>query len=281
MRDVEEGVRLVAFQHPLVDRAGDDVARRELAVGMNFAQELLPVGVGDSSALAPKRLGQEEAAPGVQERGRVELDVLEVQQARPRAPRHREAVAAGAGRVRRVQVDLAEASGREDRLARQAGRDGAAVLALEQVRADDDRGVIPVGRIDRVVGERQQIDRRRLEEPPDVLLAAAGLDERPLDRGAGLVLDVENARNRVRSLERPVEARAFAVEGNLRAPRREASGRGRAPPARSARRPPASRCRRRRARCRRRASRACRRGAARRCRPARRGCSTRGPRPRA
>ena len=69
--------------------------------------------------------------------------------------------------------------------------------------------------IDRVVRERQQIDRRRLEAPLDVLLAVAGLDERPLDRGAGLVLDVEDPRNPVRSLERPVEARALAVEGNL------------------------------------------------------------------
>ena len=45
-------------------------------------------------------------------------------------------------------------------------------------------------------------------------LPAAGLDQGLLDRSARLVLDVEDARNRVRALERPVEARALAVEGH-------------------------------------------------------------------
>ena len=53
------------------------------------------------------------------ERGRMELDVLEVQEPRARAPRHRDAVAARALRVGRVQVDLPEAAGREDRLPRE------------------------------------------------------------------------------------------------------------------------------------------------------------------
>jgi hypothetical protein len=93
-------------------------------------------------------------------------------------------------------------------------RDGAG-LALEQVRADDDRRVVPVGRIDRVVRERQQIDGRRLEAPVDVLLPVAGLHERPFDRRAGLVLDVEDAREPMRALERPVEPGALPVEGHL------------------------------------------------------------------
>ena len=42
VRDVEERVGLVPLEHPLVDRAGDDVARRELAVGMDALQELVP-----------------------------------------------------------------------------------------------------------------------------------------------------------------------------------------------------------------------------------------------
>src|SRR5262249_8902974 len=51
-----------------------------------------------------------------------------------------------------------------------------------------------------------------LEAPADAGLAVARLEERPLDRRAGLVLDVENARDRVPALARPVETGALAVE---------------------------------------------------------------------
>ena len=145
----------------------------------------------------------------------MELDVLEIQKARARAPRHREAVAARARGVRRVKVDLAEASGREDRLARDVRRHGAGP-PLEDVRPDDDRRVVAVGRHDGVVGQRQEVDRRGLEAPADVLLAAAGVDERALDRGSRFVLGVENARDRVRSFQSPVEAAVLPVEGDLK-----------------------------------------------------------------
>ena len=51
----------------------------------------------------------------------MELDVLEVQKARTRAARHREAVSPRALRISGVQVDLAEPAGREDRLAGEMG----------------------------------------------------------------------------------------------------------------------------------------------------------------
>ena len=87
---------------------------------------------------------------------------------------------------------------------------------LEDVRPDDDRREVAVGRHDGVVGKRQEVDRRGLEAPADVLLAAAGVDERALDRGSRFVLGVENARDGVRSFESPVEAAVLAVEGDLK-----------------------------------------------------------------
>ena len=228
-------------------------------------------------APSPRRASVRSRRPfGCSERRRVELDVLEVQEPRAGAPRHREAVAARAGGIRRVEIDLAEAAGREDRLAGDVRRHGAG-LPLQDVRADDDRRVVAVGRIDGVVRQRQEVDGRRLEAPADVLLAPAGVDERPLDRRAGFVLDVEDARHRVRALERPVEPAAFPVEGDLELLDEElldevgalagdqgyglggAEAVARALDVRGEH------------------SRACRRGAGRRCRPARRTCSTRAP----
>jgi hypothetical protein len=214
VRDVEQRVGLVAFEHPLVNRARHDVARRELAVRVDVAEELLAGGVGDPRALAAQRLGEEQASARVQQGGRVELDVLEVQEPGARAPRHRESVAARARRIGRVQVHLPEAAGREDRLVRPVRGHGAR-LALEEVRADDRRRAIALRGVHRVVREREQVDRGRLDAPGHVLLAAARLDQRAFDGRAGLVLDVQHACGRVGALERPVEAAVLAVERNL------------------------------------------------------------------
>ena len=213
VRDVEKDIRLVLLEHALVDGARDDVAGRELPVGVDLLEERLSRDVRDAGALAAQRLGQKQASFRMHERGRVELDVLEVQEPCAGAPRHREAVSAGSGRVGRVQIDLAEAARGEDRLAREVRRDAVAV-AREQVRADDGRRVVPVGGIGRVVREREQIHRRRLEQPADVLLLAARLEQRALDGSARRVLDMQDPGHRVRPLERPVEACPVAVEGH-------------------------------------------------------------------
>ena len=186
----------------------------ELAVRVELVEERAAGNVGDARALSTEGFRQEEAAPSVDEGGRVELHVLEVQEPRPGPARHRETVTPGARGVGRVKVDLAEAAGRQDRLAGQVRRDGSA-LALQQVRADDRGSVVAIGRVDGVVREGEQVDGRRLEPPPDCLLPPAGLDQRPLDRGAGRVLDMEDAWHRVRALERPVEAVALPIEGDL------------------------------------------------------------------
>ena len=211
VRDVEERVGLVPFEHALMDRARHHVAGGELGVRMHLVEKRVPGGVRDPGTLAAQGLGQQEAPLRMDERGRMELDELEVQEPRAGAPRHRDAVSPGALRVGRVEIDLSEAAGREDRLAREK-RPHLAGLALEQLGSHDGRRVVPIGRIERVVGERQKVDRCGPNEPPHVLLPSARVDESAFDRRSRFVLDVQDPRHRVGSLERPVEVGALPVE---------------------------------------------------------------------
>src|SRR5262249_48631587 len=64
----------------------------------------------------------------------------------------------------------------------------------------------------RVVRQCEQVDCRRLEQPLDLGLSSHRLDEGPFDRRSGLVFDVQHARNRMTSLERPMKAGAVPVE---------------------------------------------------------------------
>ena len=178
---------------------------------MHLVEKRVPGGVRDPGTLAAQGLGQQEAPLRMDERGRMELDELEVQEPRAGAPRHRDAVSPGALRVGRVEIDLSEAAGREDRLAREK-RPHLAGLALEQLGSHDGRRVVPVRRIERVVGERQKVDRCGPNEPPHVLLPSARVDESAFDRRSRFVLDVQDPRHRVGSLERPVEVGALPVE---------------------------------------------------------------------
>ena len=86
----------------------------------------------------------------MEESGWVELDVLEIQEARSRSPRHRDPVAARSLRVGRVQVHAPEAARREDRLPGEE-RPDLAGRALEQVGADGRGRAIAVGGIGGVV----------------------------------------------------------------------------------------------------------------------------------
>ena len=116
--------------------------------------------------------------------------------------------------IGRVEIDLAEAARRQDRLAGELRRDGAR-LPGKQVGADHRRLAVPVGGKGRVVGKGQQVHGRRCQLPRDRGVAPAGFQERLLDRHPGFVLDVEHARERVPALERPVEVAGLAIERNL------------------------------------------------------------------
>ena len=196
---------LVALEHALVDRAGHDVARRERPHGVHGAQELPAGGIGDPGAFAAKGLCEEQASLRMEQRRRMKLNVFEVQETRPGPARHGDSVAPRAARVGRVEIHLPQPAGREDRLARQLGADLSAV-PIEQVCAGDRRRPVALRGIGRVVGERQQIHGRRGEAPLNVLLPAAGVEQRPFDGHPRLVLDVEDARHRMAALESPVKA---------------------------------------------------------------------------
>ena len=91
------------------DRAGDHVTRRQRSVRVVIIHEAAAGGVHEVAALAAHRLAGED--------GRVELHVLQVDHARAHAVAHRHAMAVRAREVGRVQVDLAQAAGRQHRLA--------------------------------------------------------------------------------------------------------------------------------------------------------------------
>jgi hypothetical protein len=98
--------------HLEVDRAGDDVARRQFHALVVRSHEARSVRQLEVPALAAQRLGDQEAALlRVVQAGRVELDELHVADAAAGAPGHRDAVAGGGVGVAGVAIDLADATG--------------------------------------------------------------------------------------------------------------------------------------------------------------------------
>ena len=111
-----------------MDRARDGVARLQLV------DEALAGGVVQRRALAAHRLGDEEAlaAADPDDRGRVELDELEVGEVGARGARQQQAGAVGAGRVGRARPQRRGAARREDHGAR---ADDAPVVAGDRADA--------------------------------------------------------------------------------------------------------------------------------------------------
>ena len=205
--DVEVRARRARLVHHLVDAARDDVARRQRAVRVVVEHELAPAGVHQPRALAAQRLRQQEPLAAVIERRRVELHELHVEAARARPVRHRHAVAAGPARVRRVQVDAAQAAGREDGLLRQQRLHLPGRL-IEDVCADAGRRRVDVERVARVVGEGEQIHRGLSGEDRRARLAAHGREHGLLDGAPGAVGVMDDAREGVRGLGREVKLAA-------------------------------------------------------------------------
>ena len=157
----------------------------------------------EDAALAAQRLrDQEVIGLLVGERGRVELHVLGVDDPRAGALGHHYAVPDRVARVRRVQIDLAEASGGEDG---EIGEHRVDVVGavVEQIRARAFVGE-PVADLDvgRMVMRGEQIDRRDLRRQRDVRLAFHAIEQRVLDGAAGGIAGVDDARHRVRAFLR-------------------------------------------------------------------------------
>ena len=105
---VEPHVVDALVEHARGDRPGHDVA------GQQLVDEALAVGVAEQRAVAPQRLRQQRPRHrGVVQRGRVELEELEVGDGHPGPERHGDAVAGGHDRVRRDREQLARPAGGE------------------------------------------------------------------------------------------------------------------------------------------------------------------------
>ena len=94
------------------------IARATTSRGASSSTKRSPSLVDEQRAVAAQRLGQQQRRAG--ERRRVELHELEIGDRRARAVRHRDALADGAGRVRRALPERGVAAGREQHGARAA-----------------------------------------------------------------------------------------------------------------------------------------------------------------
>ena len=124
--------------HPGDDRAGHDVARREVGERVLALHEPHARLVDEEGALAAHGLGDERLlaarALAEPEHGRVELDELEVGEHGAGAQRGGHAVAGRDGRVRRRGVDLAEPTGREHHGAGVRGADTVDLALADDVQ---------------------------------------------------------------------------------------------------------------------------------------------------
>ncbi len=145
----------------------------------------------------------------------MKLHIFGVDDAHARAPGHADAVPARACRVGGAQEDLAQAAGRQHRLARQ----NALHLARRLVKdIGPHAGAFVVDRqpVARVVRRREQLHRRMARKQGDVGVAAHGVEQRDLDGLARGVRGVDDARQAVPALQRQRERPARrAVEADL------------------------------------------------------------------
>ena len=101
----------------LEDRTGNDVARRELGIGMDGEHETLAEIVDEDRSLTPDGLGDKRhRVASDRERRRVELDELHVGQHRPGARGHCDTVSGRFNRIGRISIEPAHsARGEHDR----------------------------------------------------------------------------------------------------------------------------------------------------------------------
>ena len=205
--------------HVVEDGPADNVARGEVAHGMVLGHERAAALVDEASALAADGLGDEvPARPGDVQRGRMELDELQVRQGRPGPVGHGQAVAGGHGGVRRLAIDAPQAAAGQDR---PAGPDDKHPVGGVPGQDADDRSV-----------DGQQVDGEGVLVDIDGLMPDGAGQEGGGDFLAGLIAaGVEDARGGVAALAadadvavRPVERRtpidelADAVGGGLHHP---------------------------------------------------------------
>ena len=223
VRDVEIDAGLARFEHGLIDGARGDVARSERTRGMEPLHEFLSVAIHEPAAFAAHRFRNQEAAVRRQQRRGMELHVLHVDAARAGAVGHGNAVAARARRICRVQKDAAEAARRENGFLGQDGEDFSCRL-VEHIRSDAGQRAIDIRGFDRVVRWRQQIHRGGVRDHFHFRVGSHPLEECPLDREAGLILVVDDARDGMAGLGGQIEFVRDIPEKDRRAPEARRSG---------------------------------------------------------
>jgi len=120
----------------------------------------------------------------MEERCGVELDVLHIDATGAGPVGHRNAIAAGAGRIGGMQKDATQSSRRQDRLLREDGKDLSARL-VQYIRPNARRMFIDIKRFDRMVRNREQINCGGRAEQLDLWIRGHLFDERALDRRSG------------------------------------------------------------------------------------------------
>ena len=219
-RGVQPHVVEAVLLHLEVDRARDDVARRQL--GPRIVRRHEPPALGHARsgdrqlqqrALAAQRLGDEEAALlRVVQAGRVELDELHVADAAAGTPCHRDAVAGGGVGVAGVAVDLADAAGGQHH------RGGGQRLDARSIDVERIDAVAARRLVAPQMTRRDQVDRHPALAQRDVRVLARLCQQRVVDRLAGGVGRVGDAPHRVAAFARQVQARA-ALRGRARTAR--------------------------------------------------------------
>jgi hypothetical protein len=175
---VVEPVRL----HDPQDRLGHHVPRGQVGQLVHALHERLAGRVDQHRALAPDRLADQRLLPaggGAEpERGRVELDELQVGDHRAGPQRQRDAVAGGHGRVRGRGEHLAHPAGGQHDRAGQHRADAVRAALAEHVQAH------PGGP---AVGAAEQVEHQRVLDQRDAGVAGDRLLQRALHLGAGRV----------------------------------------------------------------------------------------------
>ena len=208
LADVEAAVGVARALHLAVDRARHDVARRERAARVVLLHERMPLPVHEHRPFAAHGLADEEALGlRVVEAGGVELDELHVRDLRARAPGEGHAVARRDVGIAGIEVDLAAAARREDRVRGTHGVDLVRRL-VEHVRAHT-----AVGALQAEAARDDEVDHDRLLAHVEDGMLPQRADHRGLALLAGDVARVENAAHGVAALAAEVPgAVLLAVE---------------------------------------------------------------------
>ena len=204
--------------HLEVDRAGDDVARRQFHPFVVACHEARRIGVDAGQqqvrALAAQGLGDQKAALlRVVQAGRMELDEFHVADPAAGAPGHRDAVAGRGIGVAGIAVDLADPAGGEHDRHRRQRLDPLAV-DIERIDAIAARRLAALQ-----VARRDHVQRHPAFAQIDIRMAPDFGEQGIVDRLAGGVGGMGNPPHRVAALARQVQAERSVRIGRKTAPR--------------------------------------------------------------